>query len=209
MPVLRIYDWFVGMYSKGVAIFIEISLPINTKVSPLLVHNFGIAMAERGEKGHDYHGINVLKPLRWVRTALIPSFLRGHGLKGQKTDKGEHTSRDCCSKEEYCSWTSDSTPPSLAHSGPIVKHLNKKRDTCTRMVKMRHRSTRSLLGRSYKITMLGPGGVGKSALTVQFISHRFLGDYDPNIEDTYVKGFCVDQQPCRLEILDTAGESWV
>ena len=35
--------------------------------------------------------------------------------------------------------------------------------------------------------MLGAGGVGKSAITVQFIQNHFVEEYDPTIEDSYRK----------------------
>lgn len=53
--------------------------------------------------------------------------------------------------------------------------------------------------------VLGSGGVGKSALTVQFVSGHFMEKYDPTIEDFYRKEIEVDHTPCVLEILDTAG----
>lgn len=36
--------------------------------------------------------------------------------------------------------------------------------------------------REYKVVVLGPGGVGKSALTVQFCHAKFVEKYDPTIE---------------------------
>lgn len=48
-------------------------------------------------------------------------------------------------------------------------------------------------------------GVGKSALTVQFVQGIFVEKYDPTIEDSYRKQVEVDGQQCMLEILDTAG----
>merc|ERR1711862_664818 len=57
----------------------------------------------------------------------------------------------------------------------------------------------------YKIVVLGSGGVGKSALTVQFVQGIFVEKYDPTIEDSYRKQVEVDGQQCMLEILDTAG----
>ncbi len=54
--------------------------------------------------------------------------------------------------------------------------------------------------------MLGDGGVGKSALTIQFISNYFVEEYDPNIEDCYRKQAVVDDEICTLDILDTAGQ---
>ncbi|KNE63894.1 Ras-like protein 3 [Allomyces macrogynus ATCC 38327] len=59
--------------------------------------------------------------------------------------------------------------------------------------------------REYKLVVLGAGGVGKSALTVQFVQSIFVEKYDPTIEDSYRKQVEVDSQQCMLEILDTAG----
>ncbi|KAK4686523.1 hypothetical protein P7C73_g3602, partial [Tremellales sp. Uapishka_1] len=58
----------------------------------------------------------------------------------------------------------------------------------------------------FKITVLGDGGVGKTALTVQFTMSSFVETYDPTIEDCYRKQWVVDDQPCLLEVLDTAGQ---
>jgi len=57
----------------------------------------------------------------------------------------------------------------------------------------------------YKIVVLGSGGVGKSALTVQFVQGIFVEKYDPTIEDSYRKPVEVDNENYMLEILDTAG----
>lgn len=58
----------------------------------------------------------------------------------------------------------------------------------------------------YKLAVVGGGGVGKSALTVQFIQNVFLEEYDPTIEDSYRKHAKIDEIPVFLEILDTAGQ---
>lgn len=36
--------------------------------------------------------------------------------------------------------------------------------------------------REYKIVVVGGGGVGKSALTIQLIQSHFVDEYDPTIE---------------------------
>lgn len=59
--------------------------------------------------------------------------------------------------------------------------------------------------REYKLVVLGSGGVGKSALTVQFVQGIFIEKYDPTIEDSYIKQVEVDGHDCVLEIVDTAG----
>lgn len=61
--------------------------------------------------------------------------------------------------------------------------------------------------REYKIVMLGAGGVGKSAMTMQFISHRFLDYHDPTIEDAYKTRVRIDDESAHLDILDTAGQA--
>ncbi|PRP82341.1 Ras GTPase [Planoprotostelium fungivorum] len=58
----------------------------------------------------------------------------------------------------------------------------------------------------YKIVILGEGGVGKSALTIQLIQNYFTTEYDPTIESNYRKQIAVDDDTCMLDILDTAGQ---
>ncbi|MCJ1245334.1 hypothetical protein MMC30_002538 [Trapelia coarctata] len=58
----------------------------------------------------------------------------------------------------------------------------------------------------YKLVVLGPGGVGKSAIVIQLCLNQFTDAYDPTIEDSYRKQVVVDGQNCMLEVLDTAGQ---
>jgi small GTP-binding protein len=57
-----------------------------------------------------------------------------------------------------------------------------------------------------KIVILGEGGVGKSALVIQFTQNHFVRDYDPTIENSYRKQITIDDEVCMLDILDTAGQ---
>jgi GTPase KRas protein len=57
-----------------------------------------------------------------------------------------------------------------------------------------------------KVVLLGGGGVGKSAITLRMVTDNFLDDYDPTIEDNYIKTVVVDGIPVTLDILDTAGQ---
>ncbi|GAB6018586.1 Ras-protein R-Ras2 [Chamberlinius hualienensis] len=59
---------------------------------------------------------------------------------------------------------------------------------------------------TYKLVVVGGGGVGKSAITLQFIQSYFVTDYDPTIEDSYTKQCVIDDVACKLDILDTAGQ---
>ncbi|GJJ09592.1 hypothetical protein Clacol_003815 [Clathrus columnatus] len=51
---------------------------------------------------------------------------------------------------------------------------------------------------SWRVAVLGDGGVGKTALAVQ--------TYDPTIEDAYRKQMVVDNRMCFVEVIDTAGQ---
>lgn len=58
--------------------------------------------------------------------------------------------------------------------------------------------------RVYKIALLGNEGVGKTALLVRFLCHRFIGEYDPTIEDCYRRTIKVDGDEVTIDVLDTA-----
>ncbi|KAF8339846.1 ras-like protein [Cantharellus anzutake] len=60
--------------------------------------------------------------------------------------------------------------------------------------------------REYKLVVVGGGGVGKSALTIQFIQSHFVDEYDPTIEDFYRKQCVIDEEVALLDVLDTAGQ---
>lgn len=61
-------------------------------------------------------------------------------------------------------------------------------------------------GEKVTVSVLGTGGVGKSALTLRFIRDCFVEEWDPTIEDAYRKTLDVDDSLCTIEILDTAGQ---
>jgi len=56
------------------------------------------------------------------------------------------------------------------------------------------------------MVVLGGGGVGKSALTIQFTQNLFVTEYDPTIENSYRKQVALDDSYVMLDILDTAGQ---
>ncbi|KAN0030341.1 hypothetical protein ACTA71_010103 [Dictyostelium dimigraforme] len=57
-----------------------------------------------------------------------------------------------------------------------------------------------------RLCVMGDGGVGKTAVTTQFISNHFVYYYDPTIEDSYRKQICISDKSYILDILDTAGQ---
>ncbi|KAG0360379.1 hypothetical protein BG005_010854 [Podila minutissima] len=58
----------------------------------------------------------------------------------------------------------------------------------------------------HKVIMVGSGGVGKSALTLQFMYGDFVEEYDPTKADSYRKKITLDDHECQIDILDTAGQ---
>jgi len=59
---------------------------------------------------------------------------------------------------------------------------------------------------NWRITVLGDGGVGKTALAVQYMLGCFVETYDPTIEDAYRKQALIDDRMCFIEVIDTAGQ---
>eukprot|EP00871_Galdieria_phlegrea_P004409 jgi/Galph1/496/GphlegSOOS_G5182.1 len=57
-----------------------------------------------------------------------------------------------------------------------------------------------------RIAVVGPRGVGKSALTVRFCEGTFHESYLPTIEDTYLVSVKQDGQLYNMEIVDTGGQ---
>lgn len=55
----------------------------------------------------------------------------------------------------------------------------------------------------YNIALLGEIGVGKSALTVKYITKRFIMEYDPYLEDTYTKHEDMDGTEMCAHVMDT------
>lgn len=58
----------------------------------------------------------------------------------------------------------------------------------------------------FKVIIVGSGGVGKSALTLQFMYDEFVEDYEPTKADSYKKKMVLDQEEIQVDILDTAGQ---
>uniref|UniRef100_A0A3Q1I9F5 small monomeric GTPase n=1 Tax=Anabas testudineus TaxID=64144 RepID=A0A3Q1I9F5_ANATE len=56
------------------------------------------------------------------------------------------------------------------------------------------------------LVLLGAMGSGKSALTVKFLTKRFICEYDPYLEDIYTSEEIVDQQPVTVRVMDTCDQ---
>jgi GTPase KRas protein len=57
----------------------------------------------------------------------------------------------------------------------------------------------------YKVVILGSCAVGKSAICIQYLRNQFMAEYDPTIEEQYRFQTTIDDKPCILDIIDTAG----
>ncbi|KAI8082640.1 small GTPase superfamily [Gilbertella persicaria] len=71
---------------------------------------------------------------------------------------------------------------------------------------MTKRSNKSNNVPLHKVIMVGSGGVGKSALTLQYMYGDFVEEYDPTKADSYRKKVVLDGMDCQIDILDTAGQ---
>eukprot|EP00118_Oscarella_pearsei_P002761 m.11495 g.11495 ORF g.11495 m.11495 type:complete len:228 (+) comp23431_c0_seq2:1453-2136(+) len=63
--------------------------------------------------------------------------------------------------------------------------------------------------RKHRIVVLGEEGVGKSALTIQYVQNYFIEHHDPTLEEEYTRLTTVDEVPVTMSILDTAGQDEV
>ncbi|XP_057681375.1 ras-related protein ralB-B-like [Corythoichthys intestinalis] len=72
------------------------------------------------------------------------------------------------------------------------------------MTSSKNKSQTSLV--LHKVIMVGSGGVGKSALTLQFMYDEFVEDYEPTKADSYRKKVVLDGEDVQIDILDTAGQ---
>lgn len=55
----------------------------------------------------------------------------------------------------------------------------------------------------FHLALLGEVGVGKSALTVKYITKRYINEYDPTLEGTYKKMDQIDAQEVIVHLMDT------
>jgi GTPase KRas protein len=60
---------------------------------------------------------------------------------------------------------------------------------------------------TYKLILLGSGGVGKTALLHRYLYRTFSPTYTPTLSDTFTQKVAIDATTeCNLEVLDTAGQ---
>jgi GTPase KRas protein len=64
----------------------------------------------------------------------------------------------------------------------------------------------SAQSKEFRLVVVGPPVVGKSALTIRLTQSEFANEYDPTIEDSYRYYCTIDDIPASLDILDTAGQ---
>ncbi|XP_053368743.1 ras-related protein Ral-B-like isoform X1 [Clarias gariepinus] len=86
---------------------------------------------------------------------------------------------------------------------PIKSHPRKD-NSRSRMAANKSKGQSSLV--LHKVIMVGSGGVGKSALTLQFMYDEFVEDYEPTKADSYRKKVVLDGEEVQIDILDTAGQ---
>jgi small GTP-binding protein len=57
-----------------------------------------------------------------------------------------------------------------------------------------------------KVVLLGPGGVGKTCITMRYIKGEFDEYYDPSSRNSFYKKYNINGEVGVLELLDTGGQ---
>ncbi|CAG9334458.1 unnamed protein product [Blepharisma stoltei] len=99
----------------------------------------------------------------------------------------------------------------FSETGLLLNSLNSISDGTTFYIsqgenfQVKSSSSPQKTSKKYVICLLGAAAVGKSAITLRYVSNKFVRDYDPTIEDYYTKNVVIDNEPTVISILDTAG----
>ncbi|GMM31814.1 Ras family GTPase [Martiniozyma asiatica (nom. inval.)] len=64
----------------------------------------------------------------------------------------------------------------------------------------------TVTAKEFRLVVVGPPVVGKSALTIRLTQSEFANEYDPTIEDSYRYYTKINGEQVSLDILDTAGQ---
>ncbi|KAI9565573.1 hypothetical protein GHT06_009365 [Daphnia sinensis] len=57
-----------------------------------------------------------------------------------------------------------------------------------------------------KVTIIGARQVGKSALTVRYLTRRYIGEYKSHTDLSYRQVFCIDGSSVEVEIVDVSNQ---
>ncbi|KAF9459964.1 ras-like protein [Collybia nuda] len=60
--------------------------------------------------------------------------------------------------------------------------------------------------KQYKISLVGEGGVGKTAIVNRFTYNQFAMEYDPTLEDSYRKQCMIDEEVVMIELVDPTSQ---
>lgn len=60
----------------------------------------------------------------------------------------------------------------------------------------------------HKLVVFGAQSVGKTTMTVVFVTGHFVAGHDPTVEDNYCRDMEIDNKKVRLDILDTADDEY-
>lgn len=91
----------------------------------------------------------------------------------------------------------------------VVRLRNRPRDTSPRKLPLRSSLEILLSSHNPRKSFLIDGSNFCLALVVRFITRRYIGEYDPNLEKVYTFHTVMDNEMVYFEILDTAGQPHV
>lgn len=173
-------------------------------------------------------------PMRERKTQERPQRLWARGLENVYSSQRRLSWKKSTKKNsikdnasEFGSCTSDcSTPSSSAPSSPesqrsflgnakrarrgAIPHngytsrtsLQDTRESFTSQIPTIEEESKKSSG--YKLLIVGAEGVGKSALTVRFLTKRYIGEYAPEIESVYDQTVNVEGKDMNVQLWDSA-----
>jgi GTPase KRas protein len=71
----------------------------------------------------------------------------------------------------------------------------------------RNEKNNELQMKQIQICILGGSGVGKTAITLQFIKEEFIAEYIPTIEEGFSKAIHFNNEQINLNLIDTSGQA--
>ncbi|KAI4483671.1 PREDICTED: ras-related and estrogen-regulated growth inhibitor isoform X1 [Polistes canadensis] len=93
----------------------------------------------------------------------------------------------------------------IDNHGSYISYVTSARSMTSNAIRGIRRKKSSLC--EVKVAVIGAPGVGKSALTVRFLTRRYIGEYDHQSENRYKHEVLVDGEPILFEILDSCPKS--
>lgn len=163
--------------------------------------NFGGMSDMPQSQPDEQHGISFRSGREWfnrAKTRLVVHFRRSVNFVRNQWDRVRRNFRG--------SMTLNNNNVTGQRSGANIETGGELNGTIVGSSALQQQAANNAAVPLYKVIVIGSGGVGKSALTLQFMYDEFVEDYEPTKADSYRKKIMLDGQEAQIDILDTAGQ---